>query len=417
MRFIDEAVVTVKAGDGGNGIASFRREKYVPRGGPDGGDGGTGGDVYVITDDNTNTLVDYRYTRRYDAMRGENGHSKNCAGKGSDIVYLPVPVGTTIIDTETDEVIGDMIEIGQTLLIAKGGDGGLGNTHFKSSTNQAPRKATSGFEGELKVLKFELKVVADVGLIGLPNAGKSTFIRQVSAAKPKVADYPFTTIVPNLGVVDIGRHRSFVMADIPGLIEGASEGAGLGIRFLKHVARTRRLLHIVDVQPIDASDPVNNARIILNELERFSPELAKLPQVLILNKIDQVIDPEELDELCNHIVADLGWTGMVFRTSTLMGEGTDAVKYHLMNEIEREREREEEEPEFAEAQKARFERLEAEVRRNTEAQREAYRAARKAQREGADLPEDDSFDSEGFDDDFDDDDFDDDDGVEVVYAP
>ena len=402
MRFIDEAVVTVKAGDGGNGIVSFRREKYVPRGGPDGGDGGSGGDVYVIADDNTNTLVDYRYTRRYDAKRGENGHSKNCSGKGSDDIFLPVPIGTTIIDTETDEVIGDMTEVDQTLLIAKGGDGGLGNTHFKSSTNQAPRKATSGFEGELKVLKFELKVVADVGLIGLPNAGKSTFIRQASAAKPKVADYPFTTIVPNLGVVDIGRHRSFVMADIPGLIEGASEGAGLGIRFLKHVARTRRLLHIVDVQPIDGSDPVHNARIILNELERFSPELADLPQILVLNKIDQVLD-EEIDALCEHIVAELEWTGTVFRASTLTGEGIDPIKYHLMNEIELERERELEDPDFAAAQKARFERLEAEVRRNTEAQREAYRAARKAQREGTDL-----------DDDFDDDD---EDGVEVVYVP
>ena len=409
MRFIDEAVVTVKAGDGGNGIASFRREKYVPRGGPDGGDGGKGGDVYVIAEDNTNTLVDYRYTRRYDAMRGENGHSKNCAGKGSDDIYLPVPIGTTVVDTETDEVLGDLIELGQTLLIAKGGDGGLGNTHFKSSTNQAPRKATSGFEGELKVLKFELKVVADVGLVGLPNAGKSTFIRQVSAARPKVADYPFTTLVPNLGVVDIGRHRSFVMADIPGLIEGASEGAGLGIRFLKHVARTRRLLHIVDVKPIDGTDPVNNARIILNELERFSPELANLPQILVLNKIDQVAD-EDLNELCTHIVAELGWTGIVFRTATLTGEGVDPIKYHLMNEIEREREREIEDPIFAEAQKERFERLEVEVRLNTEAQREAYRAARRAQREGTDLPDDDSFDGEGFDDD-------DEDGVEVVYAP
>lgn len=401
MRFIDEAVVTVKAGDGGNGIVSFRREKYVPRGGPDGGDGGRGGSVFVIADDNTNTLVDYRYTRRYDARRGENGHSKNCAGKGADDIYLPVPIGTTIIDTETDEVIGDLTEIGQKLLVAKGGDGGLGNTHFKSSTNQAPRKATSGFEGELKVLKLELKVVADVGLIGLPNAGKSTFIRQVSAAKPKVADYPFTTLVPNLGVVDIGRHRSFVMADIPGLIEGASEGAGLGIRFLKHVARTRRLLHLVDIAPIDGSDPVANAQIIFNELERFSPELADLPQILVLNKIDQVED-DELNELCTHIVAELGWTGMVFRTSTLTGEGVDAIKYHLMNEIEREREREEEDPIFAESQKERFERLEAEVRRNTEAQREAYRAARRAQREGIQ------------DDDFDDDD---DNGVEVVYVP
>ncbi len=400
MRFIDEAVVTVKAGDGGNGIASFRREKYVPRGGPDGGDGGKGGDVYVIAEDNTNTLVDYRYTRRYDAKRGENGQSKNCSGKGSEDIYLPVPVGTTVVDTETDEVLGDLIEIGQTLLVAKGGDGGLGNTHFKSSTNQAPRKATSGFEGELKVLKFELKVVADVGLIGLPNAGKSTFIRQVSAARPKVADYPFTTLVPNLGVVDIGRHRSFVMADIPGLIEGASEGAGLGIRFLKHVARTRRLLHLVDVKPVDGSDPVENARVILNELERFSPELANLPQILVLNKIDQVND-EDLNALCTHIVAELGWTGMVFRTATLTGEGVDAVKYHLMNDIELEREREIEDPMFAEAQKERFERLEAEVRLNTEAQREAYRAARKAAREGLDLSDLD----------------DDDDGVEVMYVP
>nr|WP_299037869.1 Obg family GTPase CgtA [uncultured Psychrobacter sp.] len=407
MRFIDEAVVTVKAGDGGNGIASFRREKYVPRGGPDGGDGGKGGDVYVIANDNTNTLVDYRYTRRHDAKRGENGHSKNCAGKGSDDIYLPVPIGTTIIDTETDEVIGDLTEVDQTLLIAKGGDGGLGNTHFKSSTNQAPRKATSGFEGELKVLKFELKVVADVGLVGLPNAGKSTFIRQVSAATPKVADYPFTTLVPNLGVVDIGRHRSFVMADIPGLIEGASDGAGLGIRFLKHVARTRRLLHIVDIQPIDGSDPVENANVILNELERFSPELANLPQILVLNKIDQIVDETELNELCTHIVAELGWTGIVFRTSTLTGEGVDAVKYHLMNEIERERERELEDPIFAEEQAERFERLESEVRRNTEAQREAYRAARKAQREGTDINGENLTD-------FDDDD---DDGVEVVYVP
>lgn len=400
MRFIDEAVVTVKAGDGGNGIVSFRREKYVPRGGPDGGDGGRGGSVFVIADDNTNTLVDYRYTRRYDARRGENGHSKNCAGKGADDIYLAVPIGTTIIDTETDEVIGDLTEIGQKLLVAKGGDGGLGNTHFKSSTNQAPRKATSGFEGELKVLKFELKVVADVGLIGLPNAGKSTFIRQVSAAKPKVADYPFTTLVPNLGVVDIGRHRSFVMADIPGLIEGASEGAGLGIRFLKHVARTRRLLHLVDIAPIDGSDPVANAQVIFNELERFSPELANLPQILVLNKIDQV-DAAELNALCTHIVAELGWSGMVFRTSTLTGDGVDAIKYHLMNEIEREREREEEDPMFAEAQLERFERLEAEVRRNTEAQREAYREMRRAQREGQ---------SGDFGDD-------DDHEVEVVYVP
>ncbi len=399
MKFIDEAKVTVKAGDGGNGIISFRREKYVPKGGPDGGDGGDGGDVYVLADDNTNTLVDYRFTRRYDAKRGENGSSRNCSGKGADDIYLVVPIGTTIIDMETDEVIGDLTEKGQELLVAKGGEGGLGNTHFKSSTNQAPRKCTKGTAGELKELKFELKVVADVGLIGMPNAGKSTFIRQVSSAKAKVADYPFTTITPNLGVVDVGKHRSFVMADIPGLIEGASEGAGLGIRFLKHVARTRRLLHIVDIKPIDESDPAENAKIILAELEKFSPALAQLPQILVLNKIDQV-PAEELNELCTHIVAEIGWTGMVFRTSTLTGEGVDEVKYHLMNDIEREQEREEEDPIFAEEQQERFARLEAEIRHNTEQQKLAYREAKKAQREGLN----------------DDEDFDDGD-VEVVYAP
>lgn len=404
MRFIDEAIVTVKAGDGGNGIVSFRREKYVPKGGPDGGDGGKGGDVYVIADDNTNTLVDYRFTRRFEAKRGENGGSKNCSGRGADDIYLTVPIGTTVVDVETDSVIGDLIAKGQTLLVAKGGDGGLGNTHFKSSTNQAPRRATSGFAGELKQLKLELKVVADVGLIGLPNAGKSTFIRQVSAARPKVANYPFTTLVPNLGVVDVGRHRSFVMADIPGLIAGASQGAGLGIRFLKHVARTRRLLHLVDVQPIDGSDPISNARVILHELAAFSPELADLPQILILNKIDQI--PEEAREAMRaRIVEGLDWQGEVFMTSTLTGEGVDAVVWHLMNAIEAEREREQEDPEYAAAQRERFLRLESEVRQNSEAQKQAYRAQRKAQREGVQA------------DNLGDDDFDDDDGVEVVYAP
>lgn len=406
MRFIDEAVVTVKAGDGGNGIVSFRREKYIPKGGPDGGDGGKGGSVYVVADDNTNTLVDYRYTRRYEAKRGENGRSKNCSGRKSEDIFLTVPIGTTIIDLDTEQVIGDLVERGQKILVAKGGDGGLGNTHFKTSTNQAPRKATKGFEGEFKQIKLELKVVADVGLIGLPNAGKSTFIRQVSSARPKVANYPFTTLVPNLGVVDVGIGRSFVMADIPGLIEGASEGAGLGIRFLKHVARTRRLLHIVDVQPIDGSDPVKNAQIILNELKKFSKELSKLPQILILNKIDQVPE-EQQNALCTHIVAELGWTGIVFRTSTLTGEGVEDVVFHLMNEIDREKELEEQSPEFAEEQRLRFERLEAEVRANTEEQKQAYRAMRKAQREG--LLELD-VDDEDFDDDNDSD-------VEVVYAP
>ncbi|OOS23519.1 Obg family GTPase CgtA [Moraxella pluranimalium] len=403
MRFIDEAVISVKAGDGGNGIVSFRREKFVPKGGPDGGDGGKGGDVYAIADDNTNTLVDYRYTRKFEARRGENGGSKNCSGKGADDIYLAVPIGTTIIDTDLDLVIGDLTEKGQKILIAKGGDGGFGNTRFKSSTNQAPRKATPGFPGQAKNIKLELKVVADVGLIGLPNAGKSTFIRQVSAARPKVADYPFTTLVPNLGVVDVGTHQSFVMADIPGLIEGASDGAGLGIRFLKHVARTRRLLHIVDVQPIDGSDPVANAEIILNELEKFSHELSQLPQILVLNKIDQIPE-EDQNAVCTDIVARLGWTGMVFRTSTLTGDGVDAVKFHLMNAIEEEREREIEDPIFAEEQAERFRRLEEEVRHNTEIQKEAYRAMRKAQREGI---------SDDDDDDFNEDDYD----VKVEYAP
>ncbi|WP_066801474.1 Obg family GTPase CgtA [Moraxella oblonga] len=404
MRFIDEAVISVKAGDGGNGIVSFRREKFIPKGGPDGGDGGRGGSIYVVADDNTNTLVDFRYTRKFEAKRGENGRSKNCSGRGADDIYLKVPVGTTIIDTDLDVVIGDLVEIGQTILVAKGGDGGFGNTRFKTSTNQAPRKAIPGFAGEFKNLKLELKVVADVGLIGLPNAGKSTFIRQVSSARPKVADYPFTTLVPNLGVVDVGTHQSFVMADIPGLIAGASEGAGLGIRFLKHIARTRRLLHIVDVKPIDGSHPVDNARTILNELHKFSQALSELPQILVLNKIDQ-LDDDEIDEVCQGIVKELGWTGEVFYTSTISGHGVDEIKYHLMNEIALEQEKEQEDEEFAKMQKQRFARLEEEVRHNSEIQKEAYRAKRKAQREGVVDDEDDE--------DWDDEDYD----VAVEYAP
>lgn len=401
MRFIDEALISVKAGDGGNGIVSFRREKFVPKGGPDGGDGGKGGDVYAVADDNTNTLVDFRYTRKFVAKRGENGGSKNRSGRGAPDVFLSVPIGTTIIDTDLDVVLGDLTEVGQKLLIAKGGDGGFGNTRFKSSTNQAPRKATSGFAGEEKNLKFELKVVADVGLIGLPNAGKSTFIRQVSAARPKVADYPFTTLVPNLGVVDVGTHQSFVMADIPGLIAGASTGAGLGIRFLKHVARTRRLLHIIDVLPVDGTDAADNAQIILDELQSFSTELSKLPQILVLNKIDQI---EEADRArtFKQIIDKLQWTGEVFYTSTLTGEGIEALKFYLMNVIEEERLREAEDETFAKAQHERFLRLEQEVRHNSEIQKEAYRARRRAEREGVQD-----------DDDFEDDDYD----VAVEYAP
>ncbi|WP_038342258.1 Obg family GTPase CgtA [Acinetobacter sp. A47] len=403
MRFVDEAVITVEAGDGGNGVASFRREKFVPFGGPDGGDGGRGGSIYIQADDDTSTLVDYRYTRRYRAERGKNGSGANCSGRGGEDVILKVPVGTTIVDTESGDIIGDLVADGQRVKVANGGDGGLGNTHFKSSTNRAPRKCTHGVKGEYREVRLELKVLADVGLLGMPNAGKSTFIRAVSAAKPKVADYPFTTMVPNLGVVDADRHRSFVMADIPGLIEGAAEGAGLGIRFLKHLARTRILLHIVDVQPIDGSDPAHNARAIFAELEKFSPTLAKLPVVLVLNKLDQL--PEESkDEWCQHILDELQWKGPVFKTSGLMSEGTKEVVYYLMDQIEQQRERELEDPEYAAEVKAFREQLEAETREQTIAAKEAYRAMRKAQREA------------GLDDDEDFDDDEDEGGVESIYV-
>ncbi|MGL5402685.1 MULTISPECIES: Obg family GTPase CgtA [unclassified Acinetobacter] len=404
MRFVDEAVITVEAGDGGNGVASFRREKFIPFGGPDGGDGGRGGSVYIQADDDTGTLVDYRYTRRFRAERGKNGRGANCSGRGGEDVVLRVPVGTTIVDIESGDIIGDLVADGQRVKVANGGDGGLGNTHFKSSTNRSPRKCTHGIKGEYREVRLELKVLADVGLLGMPNAGKSTFIRAVSAAKPKVADYPFTTMIPNLGVVDADRHRSFVMADIPGLIEGAAEGAGLGIRFLKHLARTRILLHIVDVQPIDGSDPAHNAKAILGELVKFSPTLAKLPVVLVLNKLDQL--PEESrEEWCQHILDELQWKGPVFKTSGLMSEGTKEVVYYLMDQIEQQREREVEDPEYAAEMKAFREQLEAETREQTIAAKEAYRAMRKAQREaGLEYDEDD----------FDDDE--DEGGVESIYV-
>ena len=379
MRFVDEAVITVEAGDGGNGVASFRREKFVPFGGPDGGDGGRGGCIYVQADDDTGTLVDYRYTRKFRAERGKNGRGANCSGRGGESVVLKVPVGTTIVDVESGDIIGDLVADGQQVMVAVGGDGGLGNTHFKSSTNRSPRKCTHGIKGEFREVRLELKVLADVGLLGMPNAGKSTFIRAVSAAKPKVADYPFTTMIPNLGVVDADSHRSFVMADIPGLIEGASEGAGLGIRFLKHLARTRILLHIVGVQPIDGSDPAYNAKAILQELKNFSPTLTKLPVVLVLNKVDQ-LDNDTQDEWCNHLLEEMQWEGPVFQTSGLMSEGTKEVVYYLMDEIEQQREREQEDPEYAAEVKAFREQLEAETREQTIAAKEAYREMRRQQR-------------------------------------
>lgn len=404
MRFVDEAVITVEAGDGGNGVASFRREKFVPFGGPDGGDGGRGGSIYIQADDDTSTLVDYRYTRKFRAERGKNGAGANCTGRGGEDVVLKVPVGTTIVDTDSGDIIGDLVEDGQRILVAGGGEGGLGNTHFKSSTNRAPRKCTTGTKGEFREIRLELKVLADVGLLGMPNAGKSTFIRAVSAAKPKVADYPFTTMVPNLGVVDADRHRSFVMADIPGLIEGAAEGAGLGIRFLKHLARTRILLHIIDVQPIDGSDPAHNAKAIMNELVEFSPTLAKLPVVLVLNKLDQIAE-ESREEWCQHILDELEWTGPVFKTSGLLSEGTKEVVYYLMDQIEQQREREVEDPEYAAEVRAFREQLEVETREQTIAAKEAYRAMRRAQRLESMMDDDDDFDDD-----------EDDNDVEVIYV-
>ncbi|WP_374296140.1 Obg family GTPase CgtA [Acinetobacter sp.] len=394
MRFVDEAVITVEAGDGGNGVASFRREKFVPFGGPDGGDGGRGGSVYLQADDDTSTLVDFRYTRRFRAERGKNGSGANCSGRGGEDVILKVPVGTTIVDMDSGDIIGDLVADGQRVMVACGGDGGLGNTHFKSSTNRAPRQCTHGQKGESREVRLELKVLADVGLLGMPNAGKSTFIRSVSAAKPKVADYPFTTMVPNLGVVDVDRHRSFVMADIPGLIEGAADGAGLGIRFLKHLARTRILLHIVDVQPIDGSDPVHNARAILAELEKFSPTLAQLPIVLVLNKLDQLAE-DTRDEWCQHILKELQWEGAVFQTSGLLDQGTKEVVYHLMGQIEEQKMLENDDPEYAAEAKAFREQLEEETREQTLAAKEAYRAKRKAQREGKEVDEDDEDEDDG----------------------
>ncbi|MGL5800704.1 MAG: Obg family GTPase CgtA, partial [Plesiomonas sp.] len=281
MKFVDEAVIRVDAGDGGNGCASFRREKYIPKGGPDGGDGGDGGDVFIIADENLNTLIDYRFERSFRAERGENGRGSNCTGKRGQDITLKVPVGTRAVDEETGETLGDLTQHGQKMLVAKGGYHGLGNTRFKSSVNRTPYQKTSGTKGEKRELRLELMLLADVGMLGMPNAGKSTFIRAVSSARPKVADYPFTTLIPSLGVVRMDSERSFVVADIPGLIEGAAEGAGLGIRFLKHLERCRVLLHIIDINPVDGSDPAENARVIVSELEQYSELLASKPRWLV----------------------------------------------------------------------------------------------------------------------------------------
>lgn len=337
MKFVDEATIHVEAGSGGNGCLSFRREKFIPFGGPDGGDGGDGGSVYLIADESINTLVDFRVKRRFRAESGRGGSGGNCTGKAGEDCYIRVPVGTEITDVQTQEMIGDLTVAGQTMLVARGGAHGLGNTRFKSSTNRAPRKTTKGKPGEERELRLELKVLADVGLLGLPNAGKSTLIRAVSAARPKVADYPFTTLHPNLGVVSVGEHRSFVIADIPGVIEGAAEGAGLGIQFLKHLSRTRLLLHLVDVRPPgDVSDPVDDIRIIEKEIAKFSPDLARRERWLVLNKVD-LLPPDQREQRCADIVARLGWSGPVFYISALNQDGTRELMFRIMAHIEQSR--------------------------------------------------------------------------------
>jgi len=344
MKFVDEAEIRVEAGDGGNGIVSFRKEKYIEFGGPNGGDGGDGGDVYLIADEGLNTLIDYRFERFHRAKRGENGRSRDCTGKGSDDLYLKVPIGTRATDVDTDELIGDLTMHKQSLLVAKGGWHGLGNARFKSSTNRAPRQKTDGTPGEIRTLSLELLLLADVGLLGLPNAGKSTLIRSVSAARPKVADYPFTTLVPNLGVVRLDTQRSFVIADIPGLIEGAADGAGLGTQFLKHLERCRILLHIVDVMPVDGSDPLDNARTIINELENHSSKLSDKPRWLVFNKLDLMLE-DEAKEVTDRIVEGLDWKGKVCSISAFNRTGTDELCQGVMTFIEELPPEEEETPE------------------------------------------------------------------------
>ncbi|MDB6157605.1 MAG: obgE [Gammaproteobacteria bacterium] len=334
MKFVDEARLKVQAGNGGRGSSSFRREKFVPLGGPDGGDGGGGGNVLLRAVSGINTLADFRIEKTYRAEHGEAGSSNDCFGRGGEDLYVPVPIGTIVKDSETNEELGDLTHHDDTLLVARGGKGGWGNQKFKSSTNRSPRQYGPGLPGEKRTLHLEMKVIADVGLLGLPNAGKSTLIRAVSAARPKVADYPFTTLYPNLGVVDVGQHRSFVMADIPGLIEGAAEGAGLGIRFLKHLQRTRVLLHLVDIAPVDPdADPVRDARAIVSELKKFDKDLAAKPRWLVLNKRDLMPD-DEAEQRARAIVRSLRFREPHFLISGATGRGTKELAEAVMKFLE-----------------------------------------------------------------------------------
>ena len=372
MKFVDEAEITVEAGKGGNGCLSFRREKYIERGGPDGGDDGDGGSVFLQADSALNTLVDFRFQPRYRAESGKPGQGRNCTGRGGEDLLVKVPLGTSVIDVDTEELIADLNQPGVPVMVAKGGFHGLGNTRFKSSTNRAPRKTTHGTPGEARTLQLQLRLVADVGLLGLPNAGKSTLIRSVSAAKPKVADYPFTTLVPNLGVVSLGLERSFVMADIPGLIEGASEGAGLGFRFLKHLSRTRLLLHLIDAMPVDGSDPVANARSIIGELENFSPTLASKERWLVINKVD-LMQADAVEELISALRSELDWQGEIHQISALSGIGCNDLCENLMASIEEHRRRLLDDEGYTAQQLEREKAMAFEIRRSIESSRQARR--------------------------------------------
>jgi GTPase len=341
MKFVDEAMIKVDAGNGGHGCLSFRREKFIPRGGPDGGDGGDGGSVFFQGDKGLNTLIDFRYQRHYKAENGQPGMGSNCTGKKGDDLVIAVPVGTMVYDVDSGELLGDIKEPGERLLVAQGGFHGLGNTRYKSSVNRAPRQTSKGTPGEYRHLRLELRVLADVGLLGLPNAGKSTLIRAVSSAKPKVADYPFTTLHPGLGVVSVASHKSFVMADIPGLIEGASEGAGLGHKFLRHLSRTCILLHVVDIAPLDGSDPLTSIKTIVDELEAYNPDLLKKPRWLVFNKIDMLPDEKARKETIKRIINGLKWKGKTFAISAISGDGTQQLCYDLMQLIDEMKETEE----------------------------------------------------------------------------
>ncbi|WP_432696825.1 Obg family GTPase CgtA [Marinobacterium sp. YM272] len=394
MKFVDEAIITVEAGKGGNGCMSFRREKFIPKGGPDGGDGGDGGSIFVEADEGLNTLIDYRYTRQYKAQNGEQGSGRNCTGaKGEDMV-LKLPVGTTVVDVDTDEVLADLTQIGQVEKICQGGFHGLGNTRYKSSVNRAPRQTTNGTPGELRHVRLELKVIADVGLLGLPNAGKSTLIRSISAAKPKVADYPFTTLVPNLGVVRTAAHRSFVVADIPGIIEGAAEGAGLGIRFLKHLARNRVLLHLVDMAPWDEKTPAEAAVTAVAELEKFSPTLAQQPRWLVLNKLD-LLPEEEREAACQAVLDALEWEAPVYRISALNKEGLKELVHNLQDFLDERAAAVAENPELLEQEREVRAIIDQEARENLERLKEERRARRQAAKDG--LDDDDDFDDDDYD--------------------